>query len=107
MQTMVIEFAYMCGLEHANSTEFSTPPRRTRVIYKCAELKGVDETRGTMRLAHMSACSQKEAARGRLTDPPISERHRHRLRIQREYEKVLTEHRPAADRPDAPGRRLR
>ena len=50
MQTMVIEFARnVCGLEHANSTEFD-PATPDRVIYKLRELKGVDELGGTMRL---------------------------------------------------------
>ena len=47
---MVIEFARnVCGLEHANSTEFD-PATPDRVIYKLRELKGVDELGGTMRL---------------------------------------------------------
>ena len=47
---MVIEFARnVCGLEHANSTEFD-PATPHRVIYKLRELKGVDELGGTMRL---------------------------------------------------------
>ncbi|MEO8097832.1 MAG: CTP synthase, partial [Acidobacteriota bacterium] len=46
MQTLVIEFARnVCGLEHANSTEFD-PATPDRVIYKLRELKGVDELGG-------------------------------------------------------------
>ena len=50
MQTMVIEYARnVCGLEHADSTEFN-PGTPHRVIYKLRELKGVDDLGGTMRL---------------------------------------------------------
>jgi len=92
MQTAVIEFARnVCGLEHANSTEFDqvTPDR---VIYKLRELKGVDELGGTMRLgAYPCQLAEGSFAREAYGADEISERHRHRYEFNREYEKVLTE----------------
>jgi CTP synthase len=91
MQTMVIEFARnVCGLEHANSTEFD-PATPDRVIYKLRELKGVDELGGTMRLgAYPCQLSEGSFARQAYGVPEISERHRHRYEFNREYEQVLT-----------------
>jgi CTP synthase len=90
MQTLVIEFARnVCGLEHADSTEFD-PGAPHRVIFKLRELKGVDELGGTMRLgawpcqlAHGSFAHQAYGTR------EISERHRHRYEFNREYEERL------------------
>jgi CTP synthase len=91
MQTMVIEFARnVCGLEHANSTEFD-PAAPDRVIYKLRELKGVDELGGTMRLgAYPCMLSEGSFARQAYGVPEISERHRHRYEFNRDYEQVLT-----------------
>jgi CTP synthase len=91
MQTMVIEFARnVCGLEHANSTEFD-PATPDRVIYKLRELKGVDELGGTMRLgAYPCLLSEGSFARQAYGTPEISERHRHRYEFNREYEQILT-----------------
>ena len=93
MQTMVIEFARnVCGLEHANSTEFDQAAP-DRVIYKLRELKGVDELGGTMRLgAYICNLAEGSFARAAYGVPQISERHRHRYEFNREYEPVLTEH---------------
>ncbi|HZT32508.1 MAG TPA: CTP synthase [Bryobacteraceae bacterium] len=90
MQTMVIEYARnVCGLEHADSTEFD-PGTPHRVIFKLRELKGIDELGGTMRLgawpcrlAEGSFAQQAYGAR------EISERHRHRYEFNREYEERL------------------
>jgi CTP synthase len=92
MQTMVIEFARnVCGLAHANSTEFD-PAAPDRVIYKLRELKGVDELGGTMRLgAYPCLLTEGSFAREAYGEPEISERHRHRYEFNRDYEKVLTE----------------
>jgi CTP synthase len=93
MQTMVIEFARnVCGLEHANSTEFD-PAAPDRVIYKLRELKGIDELGGTMRLGAYP-CNLKEGsvARRAYGAPQISERHRHRYEFNRDYGEVLTSH---------------
>src|SRR6201985_3102470 len=91
MQTLVIEFARnVCGLQHANSTEFDQATDE-RVIYKLRELKGVDELGGTMRLgAYPCKLAEGSFAREAYGVPEISERHRHRYEFNREYEQVLT-----------------
>jgi len=91
MQTMVIEFARnVCGLDHANSTEFDPAPP-ARVIYKLRELKGVDELGGTMRLgAYPCLLTEGSFAREAYGAPEISERHRHRYEFNRDYEQILT-----------------
>jgi len=93
MQTMVIEYARnVCGMEHANSTEFD-PAAPERVIYKLRELKGVDELGGTMRLgAYPCNLSEGSFARAAYGAPQISERHRHRYEFNREFEPILTQH---------------
>ena len=93
MQTMVIEYARnVCGLTHANSTEFD-PATPDRVIYKLRELKGVDELGGTMRLgAYPCRLAEDSFAREAYGKPEISERHRHRYEFNREYETVLKDH---------------
>jgi len=93
MQTMVIEFARnVCGLAHANSTEFD-PAAPDRVIYKLRELKGVDELGGTMRLgAYPCLLAENSFARAAYGAGEISERHRHRYEFNREYEGILTRH---------------
>ncbi len=104
MQTMVIEFARnVCGLEHANSTEFD-PAAPDRVIYKLRELKGVDELGGTMRLgAYPCLLAPGSFAEQAYGAAEISERHRHRYEFNREYEQILTSHglRIAGQTPDA------
>jgi CTP synthase len=91
MQTMVIEFARnVCGLEHANSTEFDQATDQ-RVIYKLRELKGVDELGGTMRLgAYPCHLAEGSFAREAYGTSEISERHRHRYEFNREFEEILT-----------------
>ena len=93
MQTMVIEFARnVCGLPHANSTEFD-PATPDRVIYKLRELKGVDELGGTMRLgAYPCLLAEHSVARQAYGKPEIDERHRHRYEFNREYESILKQH---------------
>jgi CTP synthase len=93
MQTMVIEYARnVCGLAHANSTEFDQVAPY-RVIYKLRELKGVDELGGTMRLgAYPCELTEGSFARQAYGQPLISERHRHRYEFNREFETVLKEH---------------
>jgi CTP synthase len=93
MQTLVIEFARnVCGLEHANSTEFD-PATPDRVIYKLRELKGVDELGGTMRLgAYPCQLADNSFARQAYGKREIHERHRHRYEFNREYEDLLKKH---------------
>ena len=102
MQTLVIEFARnVCGLAQANSTEFD-PAAEDRVIYKLRELKGVDELGGTMRLgAYPCQLAEGSFAREAYGRAEISERHRHRLRIQPRLR------RPADPARAAPHRRKR
>jgi CTP synthase len=91
MQTMVIEYARnVCGLEHADSTEFN-PGAPHRVIYKLRELKGIEDLGGTMRLGSWPCVlSQGSFARRAYGSAEIHERHCHRYEFNREYEDVLT-----------------
>ncbi len=93
MQLLVVEFArHVCGLEQADSTEF-TPATPDRVIYKLRELKGVDELGGTMRLgAYACRLAEDSFAHRAYGAREISERHRHRFEFNREYEEILTAH---------------
>src|SRR5258708_35393338 len=79
----------VCGLADANSSEFD-PAAPHRVIYKLRELRGVEELGGTMRLGAWPC----KIEMGTLADKvygqtEISERHRHRYELNREYEKPL------------------
>ena len=90
MQTACIEYARnVCGLEDANSSEFD-PATPHRVIYKLRELRGVEELGGTMRLGawpcKLEPGTLASQVYGQLE---ISERHRHRYEVNREYESVL------------------
>ena len=91
MQTMVIEYARnVCGLEHADSTEFN-PGAPHRVIYKLRELKGVEDLGGTMRLGSWPCLLAPGSFAEQAYDATeIHERHRHRYEFNREYEEVLT-----------------
>ncbi len=92
LQCAVIECARnLCGLEGADSTEFSeTTPHP--VIYKLRDLLGVEHLGGTMRLgaypAQLAPGSFARAAYGRDT---ISERHRHRYEVNKEFVPRLEE----------------
>jgi CTP synthase len=91
MQTACIEFARnVCGLADANSSEFD-PATTHRVIYKLRELTGVEEMGGTMRLGAWTCVLQPESlAHTAYGATEISERHRHRYELNREYEALLT-----------------
>ena len=88
---MVIEFARnVCGLEHADSTEFN-PGTPHRVIYKLRELKGMDDLGGTMRLGSWPCMLAEDSFAYRAYgSSEIHERHRHRYEFNREYEERLT-----------------
>jgi len=93
MQCSVIEFARnVCGLEEAHSSEFN-PATSHRVIYKLRELRGVDDLGGTMRLGAYP-CVLKSGSRtfSAYGQTEISERHRHRYELNREYEETLVAH---------------
>jgi CTP synthase len=86
LQCAVIEAARnLCGLEGADSTEFdeSTPHR---VIYKLRDLLGVEEMGGTMRLgAYPAELAENSFARQAYGTRSISERHRHRYEVNKEF----------------------
>jgi CTP synthase len=90
MQTACIEFARdVCGLEHANSSEFD-PATPHRVIYKLRELRGVEELGGTMRLGAWPCKIEPGTLAHRIYGAlEISERHRHRYEFNREYEETM------------------
>jgi CTP synthase len=91
MQTACIEFARdVCGLEHANSSEFD-PATPHRIIYKLRELRGVEELGGTMRLGAWPCKIEPGTLAHRIYGAlEISERHRHRYEFNREYEDTMT-----------------
>jgi CTP synthase len=91
MQTACIEFARdVCGLEHANSSEFD-PATPHRIIYKLRELRGVEELGGTMRLGAWPCKIEPGTLAHRIYGAlEISERHRHRYEFNREYEETMT-----------------
>ena len=91
MQTACVEYARnVCGLAHANSSEFD-PATPHRVIYKLRELTGVEEMGGTMRLGAWECVMQPDSVAAQAYGTTeISERHRHRYEFNREYEALLT-----------------
>jgi len=86
LQCAVIECARnLCGLDGADSTEFSedTPHR---VIYKLRDLLGVDDMGGTMRLgAYPTDLTEGSFAHRAYGTFKISERHRHRYEVNQEF----------------------
>ncbi len=86
LQCTVIEFARnVCGLEGADSTEFN-PDTPHRVIYKLRDLLGVEEYGGTMRLGkYPCLLSPDSFALKAYGQNEISERHRHRYEVNKEY----------------------
>src|SRR6266516_4765073 len=103
MQVAIIEYARnVCGLKGANSSEFDSNTAH-RVIYKLRELRGIDELGGTMRLGAWTARLKPGSFAHRAYGAPeISERHRHRYELNREYEETLISHGLAntGDTPD-------
>ena len=86
LQCAVIEFARnVCGLKDADSAEFN-PGTPHPVIYKLRELEGVERMGGNMRLGKwpcvLEPGSQAHRAYGKAE---VSERHRHRYEVNREY----------------------
>lgn len=97
LQCAVIEFARnVCGLENANSTEFS-PRTKYPVIDILPTQKGVKEKGGTMRLGSYPAkllkgsVVEKLYSASRITryGLPIYERHRHRFEVNPKFHNVL------------------
>jgi len=93
MQTATIEFArHVCGLEGANSSEFSadTP---YKIIYKLRELVGVNAMGGTMRLGKY-ACQLKPGSKAwqAYRADTVWDRHRHRYEVNPDYVAILEQH---------------
>ncbi len=92
MQCLVIEFARnAAGLENAGSTEFA-PDIPYPVIDLCSQQKDVTDKGGTMRLGEFT-CSIKKGslAHGAYKSETVTERHRHRYEVNRNYLDLLEE----------------
>ena len=90
MQMAVVEFARnVCGLEDANSSEF-TDSQENLVIDLMQSQKDIDEVGGSMRLGVYPCKLNKES---RVYDiykeELIYERHRHRYEFNNEFRKLL------------------
>jgi CTP synthase len=91
MQCAVIEFArHVCGLEGANSSEFS-PDAPHLVIDLLPEQRALADKGGTMRLGLYPVLLAENTRASRLygDEPVIRERHRHRYEVNNEYLAVL------------------
>ena len=102
MQTMVIEFARnVCGLPHANSTEFDPGHAGPRDL-QIARIEGRRRIGRHHAPGRLSVpAGGRSFARAAYGSREISERHRHRYEFNREYEEMLTTARPAADGRDS------
>jgi CTP synthase len=92
MQIAVIEFArHVCGLDDANSSEFSKETRHP-VISLLKEQRKVTDMGGTMRLgAQPCALAEGSVARAAYGAAEIRERHRHRYEFNNDYRGRLSE----------------
>jgi len=102
MECAVIEFARnVCGLQ-ADSSEFD-PSAPHRIFYMLRELLGTDIMGGNMRLGAFPCVLESDSlAFSIYREKEISERHRHRYELNREYESILTSYgmRFAGNSPD-------
>jgi CTP synthase len=89
MECAVIEYARnVCGLQ-ADSSEFD-PAAPHRVFYMLRELLGTDIMGGNMRLGAYPCVLESDSLAFRIYgSKEISERHRHRYELNREYEKII------------------
>jgi len=89
LQCAVIEFArHVCGLEHANSTEFKVNDQN--VIDMMLEQKKVKEYGGTMRLgAYPCRLEKGTKAHKAYKSELIHERHRHRYEVNDAFRNQL------------------
>ena len=89
LQCAVIEFArHVCGLDHANSTEFATSDQN--VIDMMLEQKKVKEYGGTMRLgAYPCRIEKGTKAHKAYKSDLIHERHRHRYEVNDAFKQQL------------------
>ncbi|MBS1903967.1 MAG: CTP synthase [Bacteroidetes bacterium] len=92
LQCAVIEFARnVCGLKHANSTEFVE--NGENVIDMMLDQKKVATKGGTMRLGSYPCILQKGTLANKIYhDQFINERHRHRYEVNNEYRSTLEQH---------------
>ncbi|MBN2601576.1 MAG: CTP synthase, partial [Candidatus Marinimicrobia bacterium] len=92
LQCAVIEFArHKCGMENANSTEFSEDSKFP-VIDLMEEQKSISNKGGTMRLgAYPAQVQPNTKARKIYGQTEISERHRHRYEVNNNFLPQLTE----------------
>jgi CTP synthase len=92
LQCAVIEFARnVCGLPHANSTEFKETDQN--VIDMMIEQKKVTAYGGTMRLgAYPCAIAKGTLAHRAYRTEHVSERHRHRYEVNNAFRDALREH---------------
>jgi CTP synthase len=92
MQIAVIEFArHVCGLDDANSSEYSKETRHP-VISLLKEQRKVTDMGGTMRLgAQPCALAEGSVARAAYGAAEIRERHRHRYEFNNDYRGRLSE----------------
>ena len=92
MQCASIEFArHVCGLDHADSTEFD-PDTPHPIIFKLRDLLGVESLGGTMRLgAYPCELRPGSLAETVYRQDVIHERHRHRYEFNPAYEDRLAE----------------
>jgi CTP synthase len=91
LQCAVIEFARnMCGMADADSSEFNEKTT-AKVIYMLRDLLGVEEMGGTMRLGkYECVLSPHTFALQAYGAREISERHRHRYEVNKEFLPQLT-----------------
>jgi CTP synthase len=89
LQCAVIEFARnVCGLDHANSTEFKQTDQN--VIDMMLEQKKVKEYGGTMRLgAYPCRLDKGSRAQRAYKVDMIQERHRHRFEVNNAFKEAL------------------
>jgi CTP synthase len=89
LQCAVIEFARnVCGLDHANSTEFKQTDQN--VIDMMLEQKKVKEYGGTMRLgAYPCRLDKGSRAQRAYKVDLIQERHRHRFEVNNAFKEAL------------------
>jgi CTP synthase len=86
MQCAVIEYArHVCGLDGANSTEF-TPRPAHNVIDLLPEQRNITDKGGTMRLGlYPVVLSEGSDASRAYGEGAIQERHRHRYEVNNDY----------------------
>ncbi len=91
LQCAVIEFARnVCGMAEADSSEFNEKAEK-KVIYKLRDLLGVEEMGGTMRLGKYDCqLAPRTFALQAYGAREISERHRHRYEVNKEFLPQLT-----------------